>query len=115
MFVLRLYGLEGCPSCGQAASFIQSKNLPCEMILANNDPIISAGNKALNNGEDKFPILICNLTKDVIVGFKQEEYDRIWKVIDTLFRTGSLDGAGGRQPVSSAIANAPPENPTAAK
>lgn len=98
MFILRLYVLEGCPSCQQAMQFIQSHRLPFEAIIATNDPIIMAGNKTLNNGEDKYPILLYNTTKEMVVGFSEEKYARICAAASTLFGSGQWNiTTGGQQ------------------
>ena len=98
MYILRMYVLDGCPSCQKAANFVQSKQVPCEFILANNDPIITAGKKSLNNGEDKYPVFVCNMTKDIIVGFKEEDYDRVCKAAGVLFGNSTWNVSGGGQP-----------------
>jgi glutaredoxin len=106
MYILRMYVLEGCPSCQQAVNFMQSKQLPCEIILANNDPIIKAGNEQLNNGVDNYPVFMCNMTKDIVVGFKLEEYERITQAVSVLFRNGTWNVNNSGQP--TLVQNTPP-------
>jgi glutaredoxin len=107
MFILRLYVLEGCPSCQQAIQFIQSKRLPFEVFIANNDPIIKAGNMSLNNGEDKYPVLLYNTTKEMVVGYDGGKYERICEAAAVLFNGGAWNvSSGGQQ--SNGEAPTPP-------
>jgi glutaredoxin len=84
----RLYGLLGCPHCSTAETFMRDHRLPCEIIIANNDPLISAGNKALT-GEDQYPVLLSRITNEVVKGFKVEDYERLDKAFAAQLSAGN--------------------------
>jgi glutaredoxin len=103
----KLYGLSQCPHCQKALEFIQQHKWPCEVLVADNDPVISAGVEKIT-GSNNFPVLLSRLTQEFITGFKSEEYERLARVFDTLVRTGAYDGSGGGFGVSGEVPAAPP-------
>lgn len=121
MPALRLYGLQGCPHCEQALQFLTARKLPFDVVVANGDPVISEGIKALLSQKaghpillDEYPLLVSQTTNEVIVGWKPEEYERIGKIFDVLFRTGTLDlSAGGQRAGEEVQATAPAVAPRA--
>jgi glutaredoxin len=70
--------LIGCKYCAEAEKFLRDNNMPAELLIAGTDPIMNAGIKAITGG-GQFPVLVVNITKpmDIIVGFRQEEYERL--------------------------------------
>ena len=105
----RLYGLIGCLHCKNAEEYLRSHRLPAELIIANGDPIITAGAKAVT-GSDNYPVLVCAFggTQEVITGFKQEEYERVDKAF-TAFASASTSSlfGGGLQPSGQNSPEAP--------
>lgn len=71
-----LYGLIGCSHCANAEAFLRSRNLPFIAMIANEDPIVNAGVKELT-GNDTYPVLVVKFNKEIIAGFKQEDYERV--------------------------------------
>lgn len=71
-----LYGLVGCPHCASAESFLRSRNIPFIAMIANDDPIVAAGVKQLT-GSDSYPVLVAKFNKEIVSGFKQEDYERV--------------------------------------
>jgi glutaredoxin len=98
-----LYGLNGCPHCEQAYKFLQSRNLPTQVVEGSADPIAEEGvrwavtekYKANPPSEEKlaqwrkqgwkdgdpylteFPTLVYKPNKSVVLGFQQSEYERL--------------------------------------
>ena len=102
-----LYGIFGCPHCGNAEQFFKSRNIPILLMIANDDPIIAAGVKQLT-GKDDYPVLVSRLpNKEVITGFKEEEYERVAKSFYSLNGAGSSSiFASQQQPVFQASVQA---------
>ena len=71
-----LYGLFGCPSCAEAEKYLRKIGVPAALMISNEDPIIDAGVVKLT-GESRYPVLLYRPTKEVIAGFKPEEYERV--------------------------------------
>ena len=88
----KLYGLSQCPHCQSALQFVQQRKLPCEVLIADNDPIVSAGVEKVT-GKNEFPVLLSRITSEIITGFKAEDYERLAKIFDTLVRTGAIGDA----------------------
>ena len=87
MAPLRLYKLVGCPKCDEAEVFLAQKGVPGEKNICGElggevDPIVDAGIRA-RTGLDvgTYPILVCYLTEEVIVGFLPREYERICNAV----------------------------------
>jgi len=110
----RLYGLSGCGHCQQAEAFMRKNQLPCELIVANNDPVVAAGVKAITSS-DNYPVLISRPTSEVIIGFKPEDYERILKVFTDLASAGTFGAFSGGQQVSYQTSGQAAEVSTGAK
>lgn len=92
----RLFGLENCPYCERARSFLNSSGVKhFDAILSDGDPVILAGVEKLT-GSTNLPVLLSRLTNEIITGWKPEEYERVVKVYRTLYGAGtpglSVDG-----------------------
>lgn len=75
-----LYGLQGCSHCRSAEQFLKMRGIPFIAMLANDDPIISAGVKQMTGGEE-YPVLVSRMDpKEVISRFRPDEYERITKL-----------------------------------
>jgi glutaredoxin len=97
-----LYGLVGCPHCVEAESFLRVRNLPFNLVIANDDPIADAGIKDVT-GQANYPVLIYKPLKKYVVGFEKEKYaefaDNFYALLSA--STPSVFN-GGQQPVSQA-------------
>jgi glutaredoxin len=91
-----LYGKFGCDHCSQAEKYLRAHNIPTFIFVANEDPIISEGIKSVT-GEAEFPVLLYRPTKEIIVGFKEKEYERV--IADFVARVGAStpDVSGSEQ------------------
>jgi len=105
-----LYGLIGCPHCQSAETFLRVRNIPALLIIANDDPIVQAGIKEITK-QDQYPVLIHKPSREVLVGYKPEDYERLAKNYFNSISSnvGSLFGSN-QQPVPQA----PVENKTPA-
>lgn len=126
----RLYGLLGCPHCGLAEQFLRSQNLPTMIIAANDDPIAEAGVKwamKQKNPELKddapavFPILVCTFGKQIVEGFKEDEYRRLadaWHILSgttaSINGPSALDSVNSGQQPNGQATTPPPETATGA-
>lgn len=45
-------------------------------VVANDDPIINEGIKKLT-GSEEYPVLLAKFNKEIVKGFKQEDYERV--------------------------------------
>ena len=109
----RLYALMGCPHCVEAENFLRNRVAPALTVIANDDPIANAGVKQLT-GQEQYPVLCCTFNKEIVVGFKPEDYDRVVKLYHTLAGAGAFGGAipdsnpsGQQQPISQNPTEAP--------
>jgi hypothetical protein len=118
-----LYGLQGCVHCQKAEAFLRARSLPTILVTANDDPVAKLGNiavlqesvkllaKAANKSEEdtakdvaavieEYPLLVSRVSREVIKGFKEEDYERIAKVYFTI-ASASPSGVFGppQQPV----------------
>lgn len=94
-----LYGLQGCPHCAQAETFLRARSIPTILVLANDDPVAIAGVKALTpEPGDKFPVLVSRITKEVKVGFVEEEYERLARTYFAIAGASASSVFGGGQP-----------------
>lgn len=92
-----LYGLVGCPHCVEAEEYLQKAGIPFTTLVSNNDPIADAGIKTVTGKEiPQYPVLLYKITKELIVGYKPEEYERLVKSFYSLIRTntGSVFDSG---------------------
>lgn len=110
----RLYGLLGCVHCENAERFLRERLVPAEFILATGDPIINEGVKKLTN-KDEFPILLYRPTKEIVVGFKKEEYERLVTTFGTLVSASAPSAFGGRQQHIPAVPPTPAATQDSAK
>ena len=112
----RLYGLIGCPHCVQAEQFFRTENIPVMVIVGNDDPIAEAGvrwamqvkNPSIpSDAPAVFPMLVCTFGKQIIEGWKEDEYRKLADAYRVLFNSASASDAAssGQQLV--------PETPTA--
>lgn len=93
-----LYGLIGCPHCAVAEQFLKARNIPFIAMFANDDPIIDAGIKAVTGKpESQFPVVLFRQSKEIVVGFKQEDYERLANSFYSLNSTGSPSIFAGQQ------------------
>lgn len=94
-----LYGLQGCPHCAQAETFLRARSIPTILVLANEDPVAIAGVKALTpEPGDKFPVLVSRITREVKVGFVEAEYERLAQTYFAIAGAGASSVFGGGQP-----------------
>lgn len=76
---LRLYGNQGCPHCMAALAFLEASKVPVQSISVEGDPIITAGLDKIYGSSAGVPVLVSFDTKNVITGFKVDEYERMVK------------------------------------
>jgi glutaredoxin len=94
----RLFGLIGCPHCVDAEKYLREKFIPADLIVSNDDPVIAEGVKLIGKtSEPQFPVLLYRPTKELIVGFKPEEYERVISHYSSLVRTSAPNTFGGGQ------------------
>lgn len=91
-----LYGLVGCQHCSEAEMFLRTKRLPFILVLANSDPVADLGVRQLT-GKDEYPVLIYKPTKEYVVGFKQDQYERLANAFDTLIGANAVSVFGSQQ------------------
>jgi hypothetical protein len=97
--VFRLYGLLGCPHCIEAEAYLRSKQVPVMTIIANDDPIASAGVNAIL-GSLEFPVMCYTPAKEIIKGFNEGEYARLVGVYRAALSAGAFDlPLGTEQPL----------------
>lgn len=92
----RLYGIVGCPHCADAEAFLRDHRMPTEVIIANDDQVIKEGNIKLY-GADNYPVLVSRVTREVVQGFKREDYERIDKAFGAQLNAGAVSAFGGGQ------------------
>ena len=126
MVPFTLYGLLGCPHCSEAEKFLRSRGIATILVIANDDPIakegvLAAGReaakakaKAAGASEtetaaaiaavvDEYPVLVSRLTKEIIRGYKQEDYERLANIVFALNGSGAPSVfSGQQQPVTQA-------------
>lgn len=94
-----LYGLMNCPHCLQAEVYLKKAGVPFTVFVANDDPIADEGIKKITGKEtSEYPVLLYKVTKDVVVGYKPEEYERLSKSFYSLVSASSPSVFGGQQP-----------------
>ncbi|SRR6266404_596879 len=96
----RLYGLIGCPHCVQAEQLFRTEGLPVLVVIGNDDPIAEAGVKAVTGkSEANFPMLVCTFGKQIVEGFKEDEYRKLFDAYRILFNSPrpSVEASGGQQ------------------
>lgn len=75
-----LYGLIGCSHCAEAENYLKRAGVPFSVFVANEDPIADEGIKKLSGREQStYPVLLYKLTKEIVVEYKPEEYERLVK------------------------------------
>jgi hypothetical protein len=102
-----LYGLKGCVHCHKAEAFMRARSLPTILVMANDDPVAKEGaiavsrelmrveSKAAGKSEEEtatavaavveeYPILVSRVTREVIKGFKEADYERLANVVFSL-------------------------------
>ena len=88
---VRLYVNPGCPWCAQAEKFLRTEQIPGDMVLVGNDPILVEGIKKFTDGEKvSTPVLVSYLTNEVVVGWRPEKYVEIADHIASERRRQSL-------------------------
>lgn len=92
----RLYGLLGCPHCAQAEQFLRSRQCPVITIIANDDPIASAGILSLT-GQTNYPVMCYTPLKEIVKGFEEGVYDRLVKAYHAAAGAGAFDVSPGEQ------------------
>src|SRR6266481_1406411 len=100
----RLYGLIGCPHCVEAEQFFRTEGLPVLVVIGNDDPIAEAGVKAVTGKpEAAFPMLVCTFGKQIVEGFKEDEYRKLFDAYRILFNSPRppVEASGGQQSVAS--------------
>jgi len=101
-----LYGLIGCPHCSEAERYLSARRIPFLLHISNDDPIANGGVKAVTSKEE-YPVLVSKLdTKniEVIVGFKENEYERIVSLFYKSVSASILSIFAGEQPNQPAVA-----------
>lgn len=76
---LRLFGLDGCPHCHQAITYLINRGIPFQYIPAFNDPVINQGIVSVT-GQPSFPVLSIfknNSCIEVLSGYLQNHYERV--------------------------------------
>jgi glutaredoxin len=91
-----LYGLMGCPSCSQAENFLKTRGMSFNIVVANDDPITHEGVKKVT-GQEQYPVLLYRPTKEIVVGFKQEDYERLINSFYVIASANSPSVFGGGQ------------------
>jgi glutaredoxin len=115
MAPFRLYGLLGCQHCKAAEDFMRDKRLPCEIIIANNDPIIDDGVIARTGGKEaRYPVLLSRITNEIVAGWKPEDYERLDKAFAAQLSAGNPSVFGGGQLVDGQAPPTPAQNPAGA-
>ena len=121
-----LYGLIGCPHCQEADTFLRGRGLPTIIVMANDDPVVKEGVLAISRQlvrdeakvagkseeeiaaavaavTDEYPVLVSRVTKEVIKGFKKDQYERIVQTIFALNSASTASVFGSQQqPVAEA-------------
>jgi glutaredoxin len=94
-----LYGLMGCPHCSDAETYLKKAGVPYLINVANEDPIADEGIKKLT-GKDaaEYPVLLYKLTKQIVVGYKPEEYEHLVRAFFTFVGSSTPNTFGGQQP-----------------
>lgn len=97
-----LYGLLGCPHCGEAENYLKRAGVPFFSFVANEDPIADEGLKAITK-QDKadYPVLLYKLTKQIVVGYRPEQYEQLVRDFYTRVGAGTSDTFSGQHPPSS--------------
>lgn len=72
----RLYYMEGCKHCDKAIELLTLEQIPFQRVDITNDPIASKGIKAALDTE-VIPVFIAFHTKELVKGFKADEYHRL--------------------------------------
>jgi len=94
-----LYGLIGCPHCGEAETFLKTRNIPFSVVVANEDPIANAGVTQIV-GEGVYPALVYKVTKEVLRGFVREDYERVISHFGSILSASSPNVfSNGQQPI----------------
>jgi glutaredoxin len=85
-----LYGLVGCPTCAQAEEYLRKVGVPFAVFVVNGDPIADEGIKKITGKEvAEYPVLLYKATKELVVGYKPEDYERLAKSFYTLVGTST--------------------------
>lgn len=102
-----LYGLLGCPHCAEAETYLRKVGVPTTLVIANEDPIADAGVKQLT-GSSQYPILIYRPTKEYVVGFLPEKYERLARAFYSVSSAGVPGVFGGEQQPIAEVAQQTP-------
>jgi glutaredoxin len=113
-----LYGLIGCPHCETAEKYLRARNVPANLIIANDDPIAQQGalaiarqkakDQAVGKSEeeiaaavaaarDEYPLLVSRVTREVINGFKEDDYARVLSAYFAIASTSAPSVFSGQQ------------------
>lgn len=94
-----LYGLVGCPHCAEAEAYLKKVGVPFSIFIANLDPIAEEGIKKLTGKEEAtYPVLLYKVTKEIVVEYKPEEYERLSKSFYALAGASTPSVFSGEQP-----------------
>lgn len=109
----RLYGLLGCPHCAMAQEFFNREQIPVLVVVGNDDPIADAGvrwalaQKNPTRGADApaaYPMLVCTFGKQIVEGYREDEYRKLADAYHVLFGTGAPNQVGGGQQLDAEAA-----------
>lgn len=104
-----LYGLIGCPHCEEAEKYLKVRGIPVHLVIANDDPVADQGIEKIF-GIKEYPVLVDKRLKQLIKGFKKEEYERIaddfYSFAST--NTGSVFSSPASQPQAEPVQTAQP-------
>lgn len=68
--------MEGCQHCEKAIAYLLTRQVPFQRVDITGDPIASKGIKAALDTE-VIPVFVAFQSKEVIKGFKADEYSRL--------------------------------------
>jgi glutaredoxin len=115
-----LYGLVGCPHCEAAEKFLKVRSIAYWGMVANGDPIIEAGVKAIIGSPD-YPILVSRVEgkPKIVKGFKKETYERLVQLlyasadssVSSLFGSGQQPGPPASVEITDDTDNVTQEEP----
>ena len=91
-----LYGLMGCPNCASAENYIRKIGVPASLNICNGDPICAAGIEKIT-GKNEYPVLVYRPSKEIIVGFQPEAYERLARNFYSLHSSSVPSVFGGEE------------------
>ena len=91
-----LYGLVGCPHCGQAEQYLRVRGIPVNLVVANEDPVADAGIKAVLQDENaQYPVLVNRISRGIVKGFDEGKYRELSELFFAMSGAGTPNVFGG--------------------